>query len=261
MEDVKVPTTPDQKLPFFADLLAIQSSRLIVVFILMFGLFVAFRENVFGITDNAYKLGFIYDALVAVTNFKGLPIILVLVPAIGAIIQVFFGQKYGFRRDLVVITMTFITVIIVFLMYPMARNGGITLSLPGLLGLGLSYHIDMLGYTVLFISTIIWFLVMVYAHEYMKREKNSTRFFFFIAFTYSAVLGTIMSGDLLTMFLYFEVMTFTSYMLVIHGQKEESYQAGYNYIIMGLIGGFLILAAMIMLYFHLGDLTDRKSVV
>ncbi|HOI47016.1 MAG TPA: proton-conducting transporter membrane subunit [Bacilli bacterium] len=260
MEDVKVTTTPEQKLPFFADILAIQSSRLIIVFIILFGLFVAFRENIFGITDNAYKLGFIYDALVAVTNFKGLPIILVLVPVLGAIIQVFFGQKYGFRRDLVVITMTFITVIIVFLMYPMARNGGITLSLPGLLGLGLSYHIDMLGYTVLFISTIIWFLVMVYAHEYMKREKNSTRFFFFIAFTYSAVLGTIMSGDLLTMFLYFEVMTFTSYMLVIHGQKEESYQAGYNYIIMGLIGGFLILAAMIMLYFHLGDLTFQTAI-
>jgi formate hydrogenlyase subunit 3/multisubunit Na+/H+ antiporter MnhD subunit len=43
-------------------------------------------------------------------------------------------------------------------------------------------------------------------------------------------------------------------MLVIHGQNEESYKAGYNYIIMGLIGGFLILTALILLYFNIGDL-------
>ena len=95
---------------------------------------------------------------------------------------------------------------------------------------------------------------MIYAHEYMKREKHETRFFFFLALTYSSVLGTIVSGDLLAMFLFFELMTLSSYMLVIHGQNEESYKAGYNYIIMGLIGGFLILTALILLYFNIGDL-------
>jgi formate hydrogenlyase subunit 3/multisubunit Na+/H+ antiporter MnhD subunit len=40
-------------------------------------------------------------------------------------------------------------------------------------------------------------------------------------------------------------------MLVVHGQKEDSYRAGQNYIVMGLIGGFLILAALLLIYFNI----------
>ncbi|MBE0700965.1 MAG: proton-conducting membrane transporter, partial [Acholeplasmataceae bacterium] len=113
---------------------------------------------------------------------------------------------------------------------------------------------------VLLITSVIWFLVMVYAHEYMKKEKHCTRFFFFMAITYSAVLGAIIAGDLLTMFFFFEIMTISSYMLVTHGQRDESYKAGYNYIIMGLIGGFLIFIAIILLYFNVGDLSFKSAI-
>lgn len=243
------------------DQMTIQSSTLIILFFVMLLLFVGFRVNFLGMTDHRESLGFLYTLFDGLSHFKGLPMVLIAMPMMGSIIQAIFGHKASFSRDRVVILMTFLTIVIVFLMYPMASLSGLHLELPGILGLGLSFHIDMLGYTVLFISAIIWFLVMVYAHEYMKKERNCTRFFFFMGLTYGAVLGTIMSGDLLTMFLFFEIMTFTSYMLVIHGQKDESYQAGYNYIIMGLIGGFLILAAMLMLYFTLGDLTFQSAIV
>ncbi|MGD9963976.1 MAG: complex I subunit 5 family protein [Candidatus Izemoplasmatales bacterium] len=126
--------------------------------------------------------------------------------------------------------------------------------------LGLSLRIDMLGYTILMLSAFIWFFVMIYAHEYMSREKKGTRFFFFLALTYSSVIGAIISGDLLTMFIFFEIMTISSYMLVIHGQNDQSYKAGYNYIIMGLIGGFLILTAIILMYFYVGDLKFDSAI-
>ena len=147
------------------------------------------------------------------------------------------------------------------MMYPGAKEGALDLVIPGIMGLGMTFHMDMLGYTVLFVSAYIWFFVMVYAHEYMHKEGHATRFFFFMAITYSAVVGSMMAGDLLTMFIFFEVMTITSYMLVIHGQKEESYRAGYNYILMGLIGGFLILIAMLLIYVYIGDLRFQSAIV
>src|SRR5690554_4352700 len=76
-----------------------------------------------------------------------------------------------------------------------------------------------------------------------------------MAITYSAILGTIMAGDLLTMFLFFEIMTFSSYMLVTHVQKKECFSAGYNYIFMGLIGGLAILLAIILMYSLVGTVT------
>ena len=128
--------------------------------------------------------------------------------------------------------MGFIVILILIMLYPKVAVGNIDYQYVNVLMLGISFKIDMLAYTILLISAFVWFYVIVYAHEYMKHEMHSTRFFFFLALTYGSVLGTIMSGDLLTMFLFFELMTVSSYMLVIHGQDDESYKAGYNYIIM-----------------------------
>ncbi|HKL47311.1 MAG TPA: proton-conducting transporter membrane subunit, partial [Candidatus Izemoplasmatales bacterium] len=55
-------------------------------------------------------------------------------------------------------------------------------------------------------------------------------------------------------------MTVSSYMLVIHGQNEDAYKAGYNYIVMGLIGGLLIFTALILLYFNIGDLSFESAI-
>lgn len=244
----------------FFSYLTVQSSILIILMLFMVLAFVFFKENVFGLSDHVESLGFIYTTFMAISHFDFLPLILIGIPILGAIIQLLYGEKSCFRRDRSVIFMTFLTIVVIFIMYPMASTTGLRFEIPEVLSLGLSFNIDMLGYTVLLFSSIIWFLVMVYAHEYMKKERHCTRFFFFIALTYSAVLGTIMSGDLLTMFLFFEIMTFTSYMLVVHGQKEDSYRAGQNYIVMGLIGGFLILAALLLIYFNIGDLSFVSAI-
>jgi hypothetical protein len=186
----------------FFSYLTVQSTILIIIMLLMVLAFVLIKENVFGLGENAENLGVIYKAFMAVSRYEFLPLILIGIPILGSMIQLLYGERSCFRRDRSVIFMTFLTIVLIFMMYPAASTTGLKLKIPEVLGLGLSFHIDMLGYTVLLFSSIIWFLVMVYAHEYMKKERHCTRFFFFIALTYSAVLGTIMSGDLLTMFLF-----------------------------------------------------------
>jgi hydrogenase-4 component B len=242
------------------DKFSVTSSIMVIVSIFMLILFIGFTQNWFGFNDLITQSGPFSDFLMNLAYFNYIPIIILGIPFVGAIIELIVGKKKPDIRDKTVIFTSFLTIIVIMMMYPSALVNQMDLVIPGLLGFGLSFHVDMLGYTVLFISSYIWFFVMVYAHEYMKREKHITRFFFFIALTYSAVLGTIMAGDLLTMFLFFEIMTITSYMLVIHGQKEESYRAGYNYIIMGLIGGFLILTAIMLIYFNIGDLKFKSAI-
>ncbi|QWB99729.1 proton-conducting membrane transporter [Mycoplasmatota bacterium] len=224
-------------------------------------LFVAFISDWFSLQSTLRTLKG-YESYLSFLNKQSIDIfIIILIPIVGASFELLYREKNVDYRDKSLIYMGFLVILLLILLYPKVIIGQVDYQFSNVLLFGLSFHIDMLGYTVLLITAFVWFYVIVYAHEYMKKEKHSTRFFFFLALTYSSVLGTIMSGDLLTMFLFFEVMTIASYMLVIHGQNEESYKAGYNYIIMGLIGGFLILTAILLIYFNIGDLSFKSAIV
>lgn len=92
-----------------------------------------------------------------------LPLVIIGLPALGGGIQLFFSRKTCYSRDTVVIGLSFLTVLLTAALYPSALEGGTLLSLPGLLGLGLSFRVDMLGFMMLLITSVLWFLVMVYA--------------------------------------------------------------------------------------------------
>ncbi|QLY40220.1 proton-conducting membrane transporter [Hujiaoplasma nucleasis] len=236
------------------------NSILVGLSLLVLIFFIAFLSNWFSFQNFLVESRF-YQEYLNFLNKQSLDIfVIILIPVIGATFDLIFRDKNVDGRDKALIYMGFFVIVFMILIYPKVLMGTIDYQYKDVLLLGISFHIDMLSYTVLLISSFVWFYVIVYAHEYMKHELHSTRFFFFLALTYSSVLGTMMSGDLLTMFLFFEIMTIASYTLVIHGQNDESYKAGYNYIIMGLIGGFLILTAILLLYFNLGDLSFESAI-
>ncbi|MFU8786431.1 MAG: complex I subunit 5 family protein [Candidatus Izemoplasmataceae bacterium] len=238
----------------------VQSTVLVMLAFLVVALFIAGINGRLGMLSFLMDIGFIVSVLAFLNTLDSLPLIIILLPLIGSVMLIYLGRNSCFSRDIIVISMTLLTMVLSLFTYTRAIEGGLLFEIPAIMGLGLSFNVDMLSFTMLMITSVIWFIVMIYAHEYMLREFHCTRFFFFMGITYSAVLGTIMAGDLLTLFLFFEVMTFASYMLVIHGQKEESYNAGYNYIFMGIIGGFAILIALFLLYFTVGDLSFQSAI-
>ncbi len=213
--------------------------------------------TIIDIDINAFfdRLPFVRTLVHVLVDIPFLPIWIILLPVFGACIQILIHRYSEGVRDVWVVTTTFITMVLILALYPNAIIEKLHFDFPGVLGLGISFHIDMLGLTMLVLTSIIWFLVMIYSHEYVMFEKHRNRFYLFMALTYSSILGTIMAGDLLTMFLFFEIMTFSSYMLVTHGQQSESFNAGYNYIFMGLIGGLAILLALILLYTSIGTVS------
>ena len=248
-----------RKIKEFLDHFTWRSSGLVLLMLFLLISFIGITKNWFGLYDLISGIEGFNQFFFEFTHLNIFPLVMIGIPLVGALLQVTYKNKSSLKRDWTVIFMTFLTIPLTMIMYPAAKEGGIYLEFPGFMGLGISFVVDMLGFTMLMITSIIWFIVMVYAHEYMKKEDNSNRFFLFMAITYSAVLGTIMSADLLTMFLFFEVMTISSYVLVTHSQKDESYEAGYNFIFMGIIGGFSILVAMLLLYFNVGSLKFESA--
>lgn len=230
----------------------------LVIYVLLVVLFTAFlvyaaqvdKSNLSGITLFAVNLA--EQISTALNNIKSLPLIIILIPLIGGPIEMYFFRRRENVRDVAIVFATALTFFLILALFPQVLQGTMRYEIPKLLGLGVSFKVDMMGFIMVVTSSILWVLVSIYAHDYMTIEKHRNRFFLQMSITYSGVLGTIMAGDLLTMFLFFEIMTFASYFLVAHNQSKESLIAGDSYIYMGVFGGLALLLGIILLYVNAG---------
>lgn len=182
------------------------------------------------------------------------PVLIVFLPVIGGFLSIILGKKHENLRDALTVNFTFITLLMVLSMYPVISHEKIVLNLSSMLGYGLLFKIDMLSFIIAALTATIWLMAMIYAPHYMARENHRSRFYLSVAITFGAILGTVMAGDLFTMFLFFEIMTFSSYVMVVHCETKDAIEAGDSYLYMGVFGGLCILLAMILIYIHTNTL-------
>lgn len=112
-------------------------------------------------------------------------------------------------------------------------------------GLSLAFKVEPLGMIFALIASGLWIVTTVYAIGYMRghHEENQTRFFVFFAFAISAALGVAFARNMFTLFIFYEVLTLSTYPLVTHHRSEEAMRAGRIYmgILMSTSVGFLLL--------------------
>jgi len=113
-------------------------------------------------------------------------------------------------------------------------------------GFTLALHVEPLGYAFALLASFLWIVTTIYAIGYMRghKEQNQTRFYFWFAFAIAAVMGVAFSANLLTLFVFYEVITLATWPLVTHTQTPEAKSSGRTYlgILMGTSMGFLLLA-------------------
>lgn len=157
-------------------------------------------------------------------------------------------------RDVLLLMVYVVSVMMIVAMFPQINSAGTTASIPGVLGYGLHFRVDMLSWIMLIVSSVLWLVVGMYARDYMPIEHHRDRFYIFLMLTYSGVLGTVMAADILTLFLFFELMTFASYLLVAHKETSDSIIAGSRYIYMGIAAGLTILLGIVLMQFYTSHL-------
>ena len=96
------------------------------------------------------------------------------------------------------------------------------------------------GVTRLFGALIafMWLMSGIFSFEYMKHEKNHTRYYCFFLLGEGAMLGVAFAANYVTMYLCFEWMTLLTLPLVLHSQTEESLKAGMKYLLYSFAGAF-----------------------
>ena len=112
-------------------------------------------------------------------------------------------------------------------------------------GLTVSFTPEPMGKLFALVAGVLWPVATLYTIGYMRgaNEKNHTRFMFFYAIAIHAAMGIALSGNLLTLFVFYEILTFSTYPLVTHKGSREAMMAGRVYL------GILVASSVILLLF------------
>ena len=128
-------------------------------------------------------------------------------------------------------------------MWPVAK-----LMIPGICGPGMVFQIDGFRLIYLGIGVLMWFVSGVFSLEYMAHYEKKSRYYLFLFATFFATMGVFLSADFYTTFIFFEIMSFTSYVWVAFDEKEESLRAAKTYLAVAVIGGMVMLMGLFLLY-------------
>lgn len=123
-------------------------------------------------------------------------------------------------------------------------------------GLELMLHADALSILFASLSAVLWLVTTVYAIAYLEHSANRARFFGFFSLCVSATMGIAMAGNLLTLFIFYELLTLTTWPLVVHHGTPEALAAGRSYLRYTLTGGVVLLTAMVWLYGLAGNVAQ-----
>ena len=135
--------------------------------------------------------------------------------------------------------------------YTQNGNG---LLIPGVCGQGM--HLGLDGFRLIYvcIAVFMWAVSGVFSGEYMAHYEKRGRYYRFFWATFAATVGVFLSADLYTTFIFFEIMSFTSYVWVAFDEKKESLKAAQTYLAIAVIGGMVMLMGLFLLYDQFGTL-------
>ena len=123
-----------------------------------------------------------------------------------------------------------------------------------LCGLGIHFTVD--GFRILYglIAAFMWIVSGLFSIEYFGHYKNKGRYYFFLILTFLATEGVFFSADFYTTFIFFEIMSFTSYVWVVQEETKGAVKAAETYLAVAVLGGLVLLMGLFLLQHTLGTL-------
>ncbi|MCD8223143.1 MAG: sodium:proton antiporter [Clostridiales bacterium] len=161
----------------------------------------------------------------------------------------------GLTADFFAVT-EFVVMAWLFVRYVgVAGNGAVlSLRLAGICGFGLSFILDGFRLVYGLIATFMWMMTVILSREYFTGHHSTARFYLFMLLTLGATMGVFLSSNLYTTFVFFEMMSFTSYVWVAQEENVASLRAADTYLAVAVLGGLVMLMGVFGIYHELGTL-------
>ena len=180
-----------------------------------------------------------------------LPILLVFLPMLLAPVSWFIGRRSKKARDLFVILAGFAEL---GLALAAAWLGG-TAEISWLCDRGLRLELDGFRKVYCLVLSFMWAMTLLFSPDYFAHHHNRNRYYFFQLLTLGATMGVFLAADLFTAFIFFEIMSFTSFTWVIQEETAGAIRAAKTYLAVAVIGGLVALMGLFLVWKFLGTLT------
>jgi multicomponent Na+:H+ antiporter subunit D len=190
------------------------------------------------------------------------PLWAVLISAIAAVLILLTGEKNRNLRDFWSLLASVLKFLVVFSMIPTVLDGKemewtlLVLS-PHI---AFQFRVDAFGLLFATLSSALWIATSFYSIGYMRslQEQKQTRFYFCFAWALNGALGVAFAGNLLTLFVFYEILTLSTFPLVAHKETPEAMAGGRKYLSYLLASAALILFAIGYTY-CLADTLDFRA--
>ena len=176
---------------------------------------------------------------------------LVFWPMLAAPVSFYIGRGNKSVRDLFVALAALVETAMMLLLL---QEGEFTFQLSGVCYLGLSFRSGSFHSLMGLLTALGWLAATLLSKEYFEHLRNRNRYYMFWLVTLGATMGVFFSADLVTTFIFFEIMSFTSYVAVIHTEEEDALQAASTYLAVAVIGGLVTVSGLFVLNSQLGTL-------
>ena len=182
----------------------------------------------------------------------------ILVSLCGAIPILASDRKPNLRESWTILIAAAKVIIVASLLPTVLKGGGFIFTIAEVIpNVPIQLRIDAMGMFFALVASILWFFTSLYSIGYMRAldEHGQTRYFASFAVAISATIGVAFSANLLTLYLFYEVLSLSTYPLVTHHQDAEAKKSGRKYLtyILGTSIGFA-LPAMLLTYQLAGTL-------
>ncbi|SDA74998.1 multicomponent Na+:H+ antiporter subunit D [Lachnospiraceae bacterium G11] len=193
-------------------------------------------------------------------------LIAIFLPILGGILTGVIPFKGRTTRNIFVETVVIITSIIMWAIILNKPQDSIeVLKFTG--DLVFAFKMDGLGMIFAGLISSLWPLATLYSFEYMEKEEREGSFFMFYTITYGVTLGISLSGNLMTMYLFYEMLTIVTVPLVLHTLTREAILASRTYLYyslggaaFGFIGFIFVLVYGTSLDFVYGGVLDPGKI-
>ncbi|MBT5050104.1 MAG: monovalent cation/H+ antiporter subunit D family protein [Rhodospirillaceae bacterium] len=189
--------------------------------------------------------------------YAHLPALIVVIPLIGAptcMLIRYRGWSWGIA---LLCSWTALALSWMLLQQVMAQ-GVVSYALGGWVApLGIEYRIDAANAFVLLIVSAIGSVIMPFARESVRSEFGTSRvYLFYTAYMlcFCGLLGVTITGDAFNLFVFLEISSISSYVLIAMGKDRRALVAAYQYLVMGTIGATFIVIGIGLLYSVTGTL-------
>ena len=179
--------------------------------------------------------------------FENLYLIIVLLPILAALLMLLIPaiRKNRILRNIYVSSITFLTA--VFTIIAAFKDMGPVRYFTFVGKVSFTFSFDNVGKLFAVLTCVMWFISSIYQEEYLKHEKEEARYHFFFLSSLTALLGICFAGNLVTMYLFYEMMTLAIMPLVLHTLTKDSIAAAMRFLFYSIGGAFLSLAGIFYL--------------